>query len=55
MASFGDFFFFVTCNLFVCLFGRGGGCGGFGGGEVVCFVLLAFSINLTVGFKLDNS
>lgn len=55
MASFWDFFFFVTCNLFVC----------FGGflwvfffflvGEVVCFVLLAFSINITVGFKLDNS
>lgn len=53
MASFWDFFFFVTCNLFVC-FG-GFFVGGFLVGEVVCFVLLAFSINITVGFKLDNS
>lgn len=54
MASFWDFFFFVTCNLFVCF---GGFFVGFFFlvGEVVCFVLLAFSINITVGFKLDNS
>lgn len=53
MASFWDFFFLLHV---ICLFVLGGFLwGGFLVGEVVCFVLLAFSINITVGFKLDNS
>lgn len=54
MASFWDFFFFLLHV--ICLFVLGGFLWVFFlVGEVVCFVLLAFSINITVGFKLDNS
>lgn len=51
MASFWDFFFFVTCNLFVCFGGFFVGGGGFGGGGCL-FCFIGFFNQYYCGFQV---